>query len=150
MCCSLLCGDPKTWSFLTSGSRDAYDAMLAADATLYSLVRNKRSYGCWPRGLDAFVVLQQPGTTVVTLTGNVWHQTTSLGASIAEAINSWMGYSHAGHSEALDRTVAADAALLKGTQAGKVARLIHRGYKRTLGLVGGATPKPPGNGAAPP
>jgi hypothetical protein len=40
---------------------------------------------------DVMAMLQYSGQFVITLSGSVWHQTTSTGASLAEASNAWFG-----------------------------------------------------------
>lgn len=82
-------GAPKAWFLPSPGARPCYH-----DKLHDRRIRCKQEYGFWPqhlvdRGICA--ILQQPCTTVLTLPGDVWHLTTSLGASFAESVNGWAG-----------------------------------------------------------
>ena len=91
----LCAGMPKAWSAV-SGAKGLRYLDLLGKEKVYDVL-GKHKYGGldvvlpdFMRG-DEVVMVQHAGMTVVTLAGAVWHQTVSMGPSVAEAVNAWLG-----------------------------------------------------------
>jgi hypothetical protein len=111
--CNLLwAGLPKEWSVLLPPGAAEFEAKIEDDPAFAKRVYSKTFYGGFGPGLPAThesAVLQYSGQMVVTLAGNSWHQTTSCGASVAEACNCFYGANDDGVRTQMSRRAAAIA-----------------------------------------
>lgn len=90
----LVAGSPKLWASLSAAAE--YDALLEADGASPSGSRDKkliRSFSSM-NGVQVdsiSMLLQYSGQCVYTVAGHHWHQTLSVGTSVAESMNHWCG-----------------------------------------------------------
>jgi len=128
-------GAPKLWSLVKPNDRAGLNAsrQTADGGAEYVKYRCKLLSASWPENVKTFDVLQQPGVMVVTLAGDVPHQTTASGLCFAEASNAWTGANTPGTAASLLDRMKGDAGWLKGTDSYKdTIKVLIGSYKPEL------------------
>ena len=132
-CNNNLAGSPKQWCVLPWEESREYtkwleEGQLTRQSRSKELIQGFDMYPPVEAGEAEIVLMQFCGLMVFTLAGRVWHQTTSAGSSIAEAVNNWLGVDDNSGAHILEAQEEFELA--------KTASLSHTPWARVIRQVG--------------